>query len=104
MNPEAGMGLNSKFSELAHFSALIGDDRCVVQGPGGNTSVKEGGILWIKASGTWLATRVRATPSSDRAGAVAAGHLSQRPSIETTLYAVLPHKVVVYVHCVDATA
>ncbi|MGP1677974.1 MAG: hypothetical protein ACTS6J_12550, partial [Burkholderiales bacterium] len=27
----------------------------MVQGAGGNTSIKEAGILWIKASGLWLA-------------------------------------------------
>ena len=38
---------------LAH-SARIGADPALVQGAGGNTSLKRDGVLWVKASGTWL--------------------------------------------------
>ena len=37
------------------FCTLIGTDSLLVQGAGGNVSWKDDGILWIKASGTWLA-------------------------------------------------
>ena len=40
---------------LATLSARIGADPLLIQGAGGNTSVKEGGVMWIKASGTNLA-------------------------------------------------
>ncbi len=41
--------------ELIELSARIGHDIDLVQGAGGNSSAKEGGVLWVKASGTWLA-------------------------------------------------
>ena len=40
---------------LAAASARIGADPLLIQGPGGNTSIKDGGVMWIKASGTNLA-------------------------------------------------
>ena len=43
------------FDDLRRFSARVGADPRLVQGAGGNTSLKVGGVLWIKASGTWLA-------------------------------------------------
>ena len=42
-------------AELAAFSAELGSDPEQVQAAGGNTSLKEGGRLWVKASGLWLA-------------------------------------------------
>ena len=39
------------FLNLSH---LIGDDSNLVQGAGGNTSYKENGEMWVKASGKWL--------------------------------------------------
>ena len=39
---------------LNSFAALIGSDRNLTQGPGGNISLKEDGRIWIKASGTHL--------------------------------------------------
>lgn len=95
----------------------------LVQGPGGNTSLKEDGILFVKASGLWLASAlkrevhvalhlagVREALTTDPAGSLAAycvhgltpGGL--RPSIETSLHALLPHRVVVHVHCVRTIA
>ena len=44
----------SEFCMLRYLSASIGADPMLVQGAGGNTSVKQAGVLWIKASGTWL--------------------------------------------------
>ena len=37
------------------LSARLGQDPLQVQGPGGNTSIKGGDVMWIKASGTELA-------------------------------------------------
>ena len=37
------------------LSARLGSDPLQVQGPGGNTSIKDGDVMWIKASGTELA-------------------------------------------------
>ena len=41
--------------DLAALSARIGADPLLIQGAGGNTSIKDGGVMWIKASGTLLA-------------------------------------------------
>lgn len=111
----------SALDDLAAFSATLGADPLLVQGPGGNTSIKRNGMLHVKASGLWLA---RATASSFMAlglegllerlrGAVGEPALADlvvgdacgmRPSIETGLHAVMPHAVVVHTHSVNAIA
>lgn len=109
---------------LAH-SARIGADPALVQGAGGNTSLKRGDVLWVKASGAWLAEAerraimvpVRIAPllaalaaGDPRAETAQAFVISEenptglRPSIETTMHAVLPHRVVFHVHCVETIA
>lgn len=108
--------------DLAALSAGIGADPLLIQGAGGNTSVKDGDVLWIKASGTLLAdalTRdvfvacdlpaMRAAVAGDLAKADRAGDFALvpeglRPSIETSLHAVFPQRVVVHVHCVRTLA
>ena len=40
---------------LARVSAELGANRLLIQAAGGNTSVKSDGVLWVKASGRWLA-------------------------------------------------
>ena len=44
----------SKLDDLAVISKHIGTNLDLVQGAGGNTSVKQDDVLWIKASGCWL--------------------------------------------------
>ncbi len=41
------------------LSARLGNDPLQVQGPGGNTSIKSGNVMWIKASGTELANALK---------------------------------------------
>ena len=43
-----------ELNQLRSLSARAGADPLLVQAAGGNTSLKDGGIMWIKASGTWL--------------------------------------------------
>ncbi|HUZ64673.1 MAG TPA: class II aldolase/adducin family protein [Acetobacteraceae bacterium] len=114
-----------EYRALLACSAALGADPALVQAAGGNTSLKRDGVLWIKASGTWLAyarTRpimvpVRLAPllaaleqpgnSAEQAQDFvdpANNPHSLRPSIETTMHAVMPHKVVLHVHCVDTIA
>ena len=108
--------------ELARLSARIGADPLLIQAAGGNTSVKDGGTMWIKASGTQLAealTREIFVPvdlasidaamadpdvDADRTEAFLVGDQALRPSIETSLHAVFPQRVVVHVHCVNTIA
>ena len=116
---------SAEFDALLALSERIGRDPALVQGPGGNTSIKRDGIMTIKASGTWLAQArerpimvpVRLDPllqaiaedepstETSQAFVVAADNpLQLRPSIETTMHAVLPQRVVVHVHCVETIA
>lgn len=107
---------------LDAMSARLGADPMIVQGGGGNASLKVDDVLWVKASGLWLANAEREPMfvplrlSAVRA-AIAAGdpdpvqaHVlpqpadapSLRPSIETTLHALLRHRVVAHVHSIHA--
>jgi rhamnose utilization protein RhaD (predicted bifunctional aldolase and dehydrogenase) len=117
--------MSAEFEALRFLSARIGADPLLVQGAGGNTSIKDGGILWIKASGKWLSEAAREElfvpvdfepllaavrrdhPDAERAQKfIAARHDPKglRPSIETTVHALLPQKIVVHVHCVSTIA
>lgn len=99
------------------LSARLGQDPLQVQGPGGNTSVKGDGVMWIKASGTELAEAetkeifVAVDLAAARAEAEGAGDgtckaavldpsVTLRPSIETTFHAVLDWPVVMHTHSV----
>ncbi len=115
----------TEIAALKHLSARVGSDPLLVQAAGGNTSLKTDGVMWIKASGTWLrdaeakdilvpvnhAALMAALKQNDpaceactdfiRADLNAAG---MRPSIETTVHALMPQRVVVHVHCVNTIA
>ncbi len=109
--------------EVAAFlslSARLGRNPALIQASGGNTSCKLDGCLWIKASGKLLADAetgevfvplhldgVRHAIVRDERDPVSA-HVeagwSLRPSIETTLHALLPHRFVFHVHSVNVLA
>jgi rhamnose utilization protein RhaD (predicted bifunctional aldolase and dehydrogenase) len=112
----------AELQSLREVSARLGRDINLVQGAGGNTSLKSGDVLWVKASGAWLmeadqrdifvpvdlpgALRaleqgVEKMPMVDSAAGPAA---KLRPSIETSLHALLPHRVVLHVHAVNTIA
>jgi rhamnose utilization protein RhaD (predicted bifunctional aldolase and dehydrogenase) len=116
---------DSEFRALRALSAALGTDPFRTQGAGGNTSIKRDGVMWIKASGTWLAdalaqdimTPVRLEPlrkaiaDGDPRGAAAVDFVDSganpsglRPSIETSVHAVIPWPVVVHIHCVNTIA
>ena len=47
--------ISAKDYELfLNYSKELGLDRTMVQAAGGNTSIKDGDTMWIKASGKWL--------------------------------------------------
>ena len=113
---------SSEFEALRKLSARVGADPLLVQAAGGNTSLKQNGVLWIKASGTWLMNAVRdeifvpvrmapllqavadIDPAAEKAEAFVVTELNPgglRPSIETTVHALMPQRVVVHVHCVE---
>ncbi len=42
---------STAYADLLAVSERLGRDPLQVQGPGGNTSLKENGAMWVKASG-----------------------------------------------------
>lgn len=111
-----------ELADLRALSAAIGADPHLTQAAGGNTSLKAGDTLWIKASGTWLKDALaddimvpvamvplieaveRRDPTADKPQAFAISALNPRglrPSIETTVHALMPQRVVLHVHCVE---
>jgi rhamnose utilization protein RhaD (predicted bifunctional aldolase and dehydrogenase) len=116
---------DSEMRDLLELSARLGRDPLVIQGPGGNISLKRDGVMWVKASGTWMAEATARSilvpvdiaavldglaagdPACETCDAFVRRDLSDlplRPSIETTLHAVMPQRVVVHVHCVETIA
>ena len=114
-----------EYRALMELSAALGADPLRTQAAGGNTSIKLDGVMWIKASGKWLAhaasqdimTPVLIEPLRQ---AVANGDpraesaldfidsprnsLGLRPSIETSVHSVIPSPIVVHIHCVNTIA
>jgi rhamnose utilization protein RhaD (predicted bifunctional aldolase and dehydrogenase) len=116
---------DTEMRDLRALAVRLGRDPLVIQGPGGNISRKRDGVMWVKASGTWMAEAlersilipidVAAVLEGLMAGDPACetcetfvrrdlSDLALRPSIETTLHAVMPQRVVVHVHCVETIA
>jgi rhamnose utilization protein RhaD (predicted bifunctional aldolase and dehydrogenase) len=116
---------DSEMRDLRVLAARLGRDPLVIQGPGGNISLKRDGVMWVKASGTWMAEAVERSilipidvvavldglaagdPACETCDAFVRRDLTDlklRPSIETTLHAVMPQRVVVHVHCVETIA
>lgn len=108
-------------SELKALSAKVGRDPLLIQGAGGNSSAKIEGVLWVKASGTWLQdaermpiflpvdldlARRRFSSGEEKVSAMpwSTAPAGLRPSIETSLHAFLPQPVVLHVHSVNALA
>jgi rhamnose utilization protein RhaD (predicted bifunctional aldolase and dehydrogenase) len=107
----------SVLEQLKKTSARIGVNSLHIQGAGGNTSVKDEDILWVKASGTRLADAERedifvgihwqeylSELSQDFRAPVknhTIGH-DLKPSIEASLHCLMPHKVVLHTHSIAA--
>lgn len=119
------MNASAEFQSLRALSAKLGADPLLVQAAGGNTSIKQDGIMWIKASGTWLmdalnkdifvpldlATLKQAllenSPDCENCLPFVRQDLNTlglRPSIETSVHGRMPQRVVLHVHCVNTIA
>jgi rhamnose utilization protein RhaD (predicted bifunctional aldolase and dehydrogenase) len=103
-----------QLARLRLLTARIGANPLLTQASSGNSSIKLGRVLWIKASGKWMVDAMRddiflplylaevtegclrrdLDPSRRYPGA----------SVETAMHAVLPHRVVVHVHSVNTIA
>jgi rhamnose utilization protein RhaD (predicted bifunctional aldolase and dehydrogenase) len=103
----------SELTQLRKISAQTGSDPLLTQASTGNSSIKLDGVLWIKASSKWMADalhedilvpldlveiRERVKQKDDPA------ERYERASTETAMHAVLPHRVVLHVHCVNTIA
>lgn len=106
------------FDAFRRLSARLGQDPLRVQGPGGNTSIKDGDIMWIKASGTELAAAEvqnifvpvdRTAALAEARGGAGDGSCKAtvldpantlRPSIETTFHAALDWSVIAHTHSI----
>jgi rhamnose utilization protein RhaD (predicted bifunctional aldolase and dehydrogenase) len=112
----------NELTALARVSAELGCNRLLVQAAGGNTSIKIDGVLWVKASGRWLAKATKepifvpldlarlkraltlGDPACETCEAFVRADLSApglRPSVEATLHAGLPQRFVLHLHCVE---
>ncbi|WP_316151113.1 class II aldolase/adducin family protein [Cupriavidus sp. BIC8F] len=104
---------------VTEYCAKIGRDSLLVQGAGGNVSWKDGDTLWVKASGMWLADAKQKdifvpVDLAHLCVAIASGNMEVqphalesnglRPSIETLLHALMPHRIVVHLHAIEALA
>ena len=105
--------------DIEKYCTKIGADPLLVQGAGGNISWKDGDTLWIKASGMWIADAEKKdifvpVDLADLNTAIQNNNFEVtpslkietklRPSIETLLHALLPHRVVVHLHAVEILA
>jgi len=121
MNQTMAEQANVGLAALKALSARIGADPLLIQGAGGNSSLKSAGVLWVKASGTWLADAERLpifvpvdleqarrsfADGAEKVPALAlpGAPAGLRPSIETSLHAFLPQRYVLHVHSVNAIA
>ena len=106
-------------ADLKELSVFLGNNLDLVQGAGGNTSVKDNDVLWVKASGYWLSDALNNnifTPldrlavlnkieqgieNLNSTQTLEKQFNSMRPSIETTMHALMQHRFVVHVHSVN---
>ena len=114
---------HAEFGPLRRLSARLGRDIEQVQASGGNTSIKSGDVMWVKASGLWLAdaddddvfvpvdrgkvlAAIDATSEQAVLASVIAGQNARglRPSIETSMHALLDHEIVIHTHSVRTIA
>lgn len=109
---------NAAIAPLRAVSAHLGRNPLYVQANNGNTSLKLGESLWIKASGKWLAEAeaeeifveipidevARCLCQNTSVACAPEWSVRLRPSIETAMHAVLPYRVVIHVHSVNTIA
>lgn len=107
-----------ELTEFLELSARLGRNPLRVQASSGNTSIKLGGELWIKASGKWLAHAMdeaimvpldlmkvrKGLRQGEESFRAAAGSNRLQPSIETAMHAVLPQRIIIHSHSVSTIA
>jgi ribulose-5-phosphate 4-epimerase/fuculose-1-phosphate aldolase len=94
-------------SKLDEVSMQIGQKNFLVQGPGGNTSWKHEGNLWVKASGYQLKDAISKEifcQVNIENPLVNVNSDGKRPSIESTLHSIRPEQFVVHVHSINTVS
>jgi rhamnose utilization protein RhaD (predicted bifunctional aldolase and dehydrogenase) len=102
-----------ELKRLLELTARMGNDPLLTQASSGNSSVKLDGVLWIKASGKWMANamhddiliplELKDVTDCLRRGLDPAERFPSA-SLETAMHAVLLHRVVLHVHSVTTIA
>jgi rhamnose utilization protein RhaD (predicted bifunctional aldolase and dehydrogenase) len=109
--------------DLITFSKHIGNNLDLTQGAGGNTSLKDGETMWVKASGyclrdadiknifvpvnySGIIKRLKNVEDDPVGPEIIKTHDADalRPSIETTLHALMPHRYVIHIHSINVLA
>ncbi len=110
-----------EFEQLKAISSQMGNDKNLIQGSGGNTSLKEGNILFVKASGKKLSQaknenifvpinlediryKFNNHNSQDELKIIPIDNVHLKPSIETIFHAIMPHKIVFHCHSLEVIA
>ncbi len=110
MGQTATMALGAHLRPLLGLTQRVGSDPLLTQGSTGNSSIKVDGVLWVKASGRWMADALRDDILTPLDLAEVLDCLRRRidpadlypgASLETAMHAAIPHNVVLHVHCVD---
>lgn len=99
---------------LRELTQRVGNNPLLAQASTGNASIKLDGVLWIKASGRWMADALQNEILIPLDLADVHAECLQRDldpaerypgaSLETAMHALLPHPVVLHVHCVNTIA
>lgn len=115
---------NFLISELKKASEIIGNDKNLIQGNGGNISIKINGELWVKASGKMLKnaqnqevfvglnlSQILSNFSKLKTNSplnalyqnieIKNAHLDLRPSIETIFHAIIKQNCVFHLHSIN---
>src|SRR5690348_12554050 len=97
----------AELQPLLEFTQRTGRDPLLTQASTGNSSAKLDGVIWIKASGRWMADALHddflipldlaEVMACLRQGVDPAGWFPNA-SLETAMHATLPHSVVLHVH------
>jgi rhamnose utilization protein RhaD (predicted bifunctional aldolase and dehydrogenase) len=106
--------------EFRNISQAVGADPLLIQGAGGNSSIKmTKNLMWVKASGKWLQhacdddvfvavdqARINQNIADKKTDPVEGtnlpvGPVGLRPSIETTLHSLMQHRVVFHTHSIN---
>jgi rhamnose utilization protein RhaD (predicted bifunctional aldolase and dehydrogenase) len=107
-------GDHAELQRLLQLAARVGGDALLTQASTGNCSMKLDDVLWIKASGKWMADALcdDVLIPLDLTGVVRECLLKgvdpaeryPNASLETAVHAALPHRVVLHVHSVNTIA